>query len=150
MFTEETMPKVSPTLQCVMNLSLQYFILYTVLALVRTANQFTGFKYVGIQKIIETGCSTVTYAPMLCVLFLGARMRAIQLSQGETEKYQLPQPWVQSAMVISSTAVSIQVVLVVLVGVFTGVGKVNTDEEGNLDVSKMENANPVAVKVLTI
>ena len=42
----------------------------------------------------EAATTTVTYAPMLCVLFLGACMRAIQLSQGETEKHQLPQPWV--------------------------------------------------------
>ena len=40
----------------------------------------------------------MTYAPMLCVLFIGTRMRAIQLTQGETEKYKLPQPWVQGAM----------------------------------------------------
>merc|ERR1719393_959037 len=139
MFTEETMPKVSPTLQCVMNLSLQYFILYTVLALVRTANQFTGFKYVGIQKIIETGCSTVTYAPMLCVLFLGARMRAIQLSQDQTEKYQLPQPWVQQAMFTCSYAVLAQVVLVLLMPIFTGEANVKTDEEGNLDTSEMHS-----------
>jgi len=149
MFTKKSMPPVSTTLHCVINLALQYFCVYTALAIVRTLNSF-GFQMVGIQQILESGCTTVTYAPMLCVLFLGTRMRAIQLSQGETEKYQLPQPWVQKAMVIASTAVSAQVILVLLVGVFTGMGKVNTDEEGNLDVGKLEDAHPTAVKVLTI
>jgi len=87
---------------------------------------------------------------MLCVLFLGVRMRAIQLSQGETEKYNLPQPYVQTAMVVCSTAVTAQVVLVLLVGVFSGMNKVETDAEGNLDVSKIQNAHPLAVKLLTI
>merc|ERR1719378_1626148 len=59
----------------------------------------------GVQAILESACTTVTYAPMLCVLFLGTRMRAIQLSQGETEKYNLPQPWVQGPKEIWGEAV---------------------------------------------
>merc|ERR1740117_870579 len=132
------MPDVSPTLLCVMNLSLQYFVLYTLLAIIRTVNTFTQNKMLGLQKIIETGCTTVTYAPMLSVLFLGARMRAIQLSQGETEKYKLPQPWVQTAMYISCYAVLIQVILVLCMPIFTGEMNVTCDSEGNLDMSKMK------------
>jgi len=92
---------------------MQFFCLYTALAIVRTLNSFK-FNLVGVQQILESGCTTVMYAPMLCVLFLGARMRAIQLSQGQTLKYNLPQPWVQSAMVVTSYAVVLQVVLVFL------------------------------------
>ena len=53
-FTEETMPKVSPTLQCVMGLTMQYFIIYTCLAIIRTVNEFDAFAFIGIQKILET------------------------------------------------------------------------------------------------
>jgi hypothetical protein len=101
-FTAETMPKVSPAVQCVINLSIQYFVVYTLLAFMRTFNQFTGNSMLGMQKILETACTTVTYAPMLAVLFLGIRMRAIQLTQGQTEKYGLPQWWVQHAMYVCS------------------------------------------------
>ena len=52
---------------------------------------------------------------MLSVLFLGARMRAIQLSQGETENYELPQPWAQRAMYWATYAVLAQVLLVIAV-----------------------------------
>jgi hypothetical protein len=148
MFTPKTMPPVSTTLHCIINLTMQYFGLYTALAIVRTLISFK-FELAGVQSILEAACTTVTYAPMLCVLFLGARMRAIQLSQGNTEKYQLPQPWVQKAMVIASTAVFLQVVLVLLVGFSTGLGKVNTDKDGNLNVDDMENAHPVLVKIFT-
>jgi len=138
MFTKETMPAVAPTLQCVISLSIQYFVIYTLLAMIRTANQFTGHSMIGLQKIMETAATTVTYAPMLSVLFLGVRMRAIQLSQGQTEKYQLPQPWVQQAMYMCTYAVLAQVILVLMMPVFTGEWDVQTDEDGNLDTSKMQ------------
>merc|ERR1719327_1579454 len=139
MFTKETMPAVAPTLQCVISLSIQYFVIYTLLAFVRTANQFTGHSMLGMQKIMETAATTVTYAPMLSVLFLGVRMRAIQLSQGQTEKYQLPQPWVQQAMYTCTYAVLAQVILVLMMPVFTGEWDVKTDADGNLDTSSMQS-----------
>jgi hypothetical protein len=139
-FTSETMPKVSPAVQCVINLSIQYFVVYTLLAFMRTFNQFTGNSLLGMQKILETACTTVTYAPMLAVLFLGIRMRAIQLTQGQTEKYGLPQYWVQQAMYVSTYAVLAQVILVVLMPMFTGEWEVKCDEEGNLDQSALKSA----------
>merc|ERR1719401_2715987 len=126
------MPAVSPALQCVMSLGIQYFLIYTCLAIVRTANEFDGFAFIGVQKILETACTTVTYAPMLSVLFLGARMRAIQLTQGETEKYKLPQPWVQNAMFLCTFAVLIQAILVLTIPAFTGELNSTVDEDGNL------------------
>merc|ERR1719238_1371463 len=149
MFTEETMPKVSPTLQCVMGLSMQYFIIYTLLAVMRTSNQFTNNAHIGVQKILEVACTTVTYAPMLSVLFLGIRMRAIQLTQGETEKYKLPQPWAQTAMYIATYAVLVQVILVLVIPVFTGETQVEADEDGNVDVSNVE-MNPAVAIVLSV
>merc|ERR1719265_482249 len=147
MFTKDTMPAVAPALQCVISLAIQYFIIYTLLAIVRTANQFTGHSMLGVQKIMETACTTVTYAPMLSVLFLGVRMRAIQLSQGQTEKYQLPQPWVQQAMYICTYAVLAQVLLVLLMPVFTGEMNVKTDEDGNLDTSGMQSGGIVGTAI---
>merc|ERR1719359_2115315 len=138
MFTKETMPKVAPALQCIISLSFQYFIVYTLLAFVRTTNQFTGHSMLGAQKIMETAAMTVTYAPMLSVLFLGVRMRAIQLSQGQTEKYKLPQPWVQQAMYVCTYAVLAQVILVLIAPIFSGEGGVKCDAEGNLDLSSVK------------
>merc|ERR1719265_216141 len=69
MFTKETMPDVAPTLQCVISLTFQYFVIYTCLAILRTANQFMGHSLTGYMKIMETAATTVTYAPMLSVLF---------------------------------------------------------------------------------
>jgi len=140
MFTEETMPAVAPTLQCVISLSIQYFVIYTALAVCRTLAQFTGGGggFFALLKIFEVAATTVTYAPMLSVLFLGARMRAIQLSQGQTEKYKLPQPWVQTAMYVCTYCVLAQVILVLMAPIFSGEGGVKCDEEGNLDMSSIK------------
>jgi hypothetical protein len=149
MYNAETMPQVSTTLYCIINLTLQYFLLYTALAIVRTLIAFK-FDLVGVQQILESGCTTVTYAPMLCVLFLGARMRAIQLTQGETEKHNLPQPWLQTSMIAASTAVMLQVAMVLFVGVMAGTSKCTTDAEGNLDVSNISAMSSMTVKILSI
>ena len=41
-----------------MGLSMQYFIIYTVLALARMTNQLTNNFRVGVQKILESACTT--------------------------------------------------------------------------------------------
>lgn len=143
-------PPPSPTLQCVINLSMQYFIIYTLLAIVRTINQFSGHSLIGWQKILETGCTTVTYAPSLSALFLGCRMRAIQLTQGQPLKYALPQPWVQTAMFCCTYAVLAQVILVLVVALFTGEGGISTDEDGNLDVTKMHSGGIISLVISVI
>ena len=101
MFTPDTMPKVSTTALCIMNLCTQYFLIYTALAVLRTLNQVYKGAYKGAETLVATAAATVVYCPVLAVLFLGARMRAIQLTQGETDKYGLPQVWVQEAMQVS-------------------------------------------------
>jgi len=99
---------------------------------------------------METAATTVTYAPMLSVLFLGVRMRAIQLSQGQTEKYQLPQPWVQQAMYICTYAVLAQVILVLLMPIFTGEWDVECDEDGNIDTSKMQTGGMMGTIITVV
>merc|ERR1719420_1426246 len=120
-----------------------------MLAIMRTVNNFTDGSFIGPQKVLETATTTVTYAPMLSVLFLGTRMRAIQLSQGQTEKYKLPQPWVQQAMFIATWAVLVQVILVLVIPVFTGEWNVKCDEDGNLDTSAMEGGGMV-VSIISV
>ena len=85
-------------MRCVMSLSILHSIIYMSLAIARTDNQFTNNAHLGVQEILETACTTVIDAPMLCVLFLVTLRRAIQLTQDKTEKNQMPHPWVQMAM----------------------------------------------------
>ena len=85
------------------------------------------------------------YAPMLSVLFLAARMRSMRLTQGETKKYKIPQPWVQMAMYSCVYAVLSQVTIVLIIPVFTHESDVIADEHGNLDTLSVKDGGLVAV-----
>jgi len=115
-------PPVSTTMKCVINLTIQYFLLYTALAIARTYNEVsgTGPKVQQTIDVLSAGCTTVNYAPMLCVLFLGTRMRALQLSQGEPDKFDLPQPFVKNCMQACAWSVLVQTLMVLLIPVVLG------------------------------
>merc|ERR1719235_897767 len=97
-------------------------------------NQFGGGKYQPLLRLFEAGATTVNFAPVIAVLFLAARMRAIQLSKGDTEKHALPQPWAQLCMYAATLAVFGQVVMVLLVPVVAG--EVHTLDDGHVDLNK--------------
>ena len=127
---EHPTPEVSTTMKCVINLTIQYFIVYTSLAVVRTYNELNNAApLTAAPKILEAACTTVNYAPMLSVLFLGTRMRALQLSGGNPDAYDLPQPWVKNAMQICAWSVLVQTLMVVAVPLVLG-GEPKVDEDG--------------------
>ena len=127
---EHPTPEVSTTMKCVINLTIQYFIVYTCLAVVRTYNELNNTApLTTAPKILSAACSTVNYAPMLAVLFIGTRMRALQLSGGNPDAYDLPQPWVKNAMQCCAWSVLIQTIMVVLVPVVLG-GEPKVDKDG--------------------
>jgi len=127
-------PPISTTMKCIINLTVQYFLVYTALAVVRTMNDLSapvnGKKpYAFAQSVLHAASLTVNYAPMLSVLFLGTRMRALQLSGGDPDKYDLPQPWVKMAMQCCAWSVVVQTLMVLLVPVVLG-GEPKVEEDG--------------------
>jgi hypothetical protein len=128
--SEETVPPVSTTMKCVINLTVQYFLLYTALAIVRTYNELNHAAPLTTSlKILEGGCTTVNYAPMLSVLFLGVRMRAVQLSGGEPDEHNLPQPFVKNAMQSCAWSVLVQTIMVISIPLVLG-GEPKVSEDG--------------------
>jgi len=127
-------PPISTTMQCIINLTVQYFLVYTALAVVRTMNDLSapvnGKKpYAFAQSVMHAASLTVNYAPMLSVLFLGTRMRALQLSGGDPDKYDLPQPWVKMAMQFCAWSVVVQTLMVLIVPLVLG-GEPKVEEDG--------------------
>merc|ERR1719265_41912 len=109
---------VSTALNCVVSLTIQYFVVYTALALCRTAADVWNLKYeaVPLQKILQTAAITVNYAPMLAVLFLAVRMRVTWLTQGKGN----PPVWMQMWMYCATYAVLLMTLIVVVIPLFTG------------------------------
>jgi len=102
---------VSMTMKCIIFLTVQFFIVYSALAIVQTINRVKTTALPRLERNLVGVSKTLYFIPMLCVLFLATRMRAIQLSQGMTERYDLPQWWVKQAMLACSIAVCLQTVL---------------------------------------
>jgi len=106
MHTPESMPRISTTVRCIILLATIYFVLYTAVAAVRAINGITSNAWEGVERYLDKGRVACDIAPMLAVLFLGARMRAILLTKGDTEKYNLPQPFVKDSMIVATFALA--------------------------------------------
>merc|ERR1719388_392532 len=118
-------PPISPAMQCVMNLTVQYFFIYLMLFICITAQQFLGDAPIWDKAIaiFDAGRATVMFAPMLSMLFIGTRMRALQLTKatdGTIPPTAGPQGWAQDAMFLSIWSVLVQVIMAILVPIFTG------------------------------
>merc|ERR1719299_186357 len=129
-------PPISPAMQCVMNLTLQYFTIYLVLFVSITVKQFTNMEILGyVISIFESARMTVMFAPMLSMLFIGARMRALQLTKatdGTIPTTAGPQTWVQDGMYLATWSVLVQLIMSILVPICTGTGKPEMDHSGNV------------------
>merc|ERR1719159_1431340 len=101
---KELTPPLSPTMQCVLNLAFQYFLIYALLWIFITLKDFTGFELTSAMQAIETAKSTVAFAPMIAVLFIATRMRALQM----TDNKGAPQGWVQDGMYLATWSILIQ------------------------------------------
>merc|ERR1719263_2721266 len=116
---KELTPPLSPTMQCVLNLVFQYFVIYLLLWVYYTIEDFVGLDMsilAAAKDAIESAKATVQFAPMLSVLFIATRMRALQMTQNKGA----PQGWVQDGMYLASWAVLIQFMMCLLMPIFTG------------------------------
>merc|ERR1719390_438186 len=109
---------VSTSMQCVISLTIQYMLVYTALALCRTAADIFNVKYdkLPIQDILKTATLTVSFAPMLAILFLACRMRVTWLTQGKGN----PPEYAQVAMYCCTYAVLAMTLCACVIPIFTG------------------------------
>merc|ERR1719230_2446642 len=113
----EWTPPVSPTMQCVINLSFQYFLIYLLVWVFYTVKHFSGYSGLDtVSDAVESAKATVQFAPMLSVLFIATRMRALQI----TNQRGAPQGYVQDGMFLASWAVVVQFVMCLFMPFLTG------------------------------
>merc|ERR550514_2046371 len=127
-------PAISPAMACVMNLTVQYFTIYLALFIAITFKQFSGGNSGTFAiAILEAAQKTVMFCPMLAMLFIGCRMRALQLTKatdGTIPPSAGPQAWAQDGMFCSTWSVLVQLIMVLISPVFIGLPKM--DEDGNV------------------
>jgi len=138
LFTDENVPGVSPTAQCVLILLGQYFILYTLIAVLRTFNQMTT-RGQGLLTAMDTAAKAMHFAPMLSVLFLCGRIRAIQLSGGDPDKFNVPGDRYVLWMQIGTWCVFLNVIFTLITLIFTSEAELQMpkDNDGKIDFEKI-------------
>lgn len=102
----------SPAVACTINLAVQFFMLQMCLATV--AGTFGRPHKAGVAKairVLRLAAHTVFYAPMLCVLFVGARIRALHVDPLGGE----PQGWAEAAFYACSYTVLLQSLVAMIV-----------------------------------
>lgn len=122
-----------------MALTLQFFMVYLVLFIAKTTENFFGYG-AKVASIAEQARGTVMYAPMLSILFIAARMRALQLTKATDGTIPMgagPLGFMQDSMYYSVWAVFAQLVLTCVMGALY---EVEMDQDGN--VQKAKGASP--------
>jgi len=129
-----TLP-ISPTMQCVINLTFQFFFVYIWIWAAITIKEFTGFEWALLTQTMENCKGVVMFCPMLAILFVGTRMRALML----TDNRGAPQGWCQDGMYMATWSLLIQFVMVLVTPCATG-QPAAIDEDGNI---KWAPENPI-------
>merc|ERR1719235_2471945 len=123
---EYTIP-ISPTMQCVINLTFQFFFVYIWIWAAITIKEFTGYEWALMMQTMENAKGVVMFCPMLAILFVGTRMYALQI----TDNRGAPQGWCQDGMYMATWSLLIQFVMVLITPCATGEpGQI--DEDGNI------------------
>merc|ERR1719160_1674142 len=91
---------VAPAVQCTMILSCQFFCVYGGMQVARSWTQFTGMKMTKFENALMTATASMNFAPMLAVLFIGARMRALNMDPVNGN----PQKWAQNCFFMCTYA----------------------------------------------
>merc|ERR1719156_348290 len=136
-------------MQCVISLTIQYMLVYTALAMVRTAADSFNIKYdnLPVQDILKTATLRVNFAPMLAVLFLGCRMRVTWLTQGKGH----PPEYVQAAMYCATYAILLMTLCVCVIPIFTGGSTMRVNKKtGDLDPDEKVFESPILGGIFTV
>merc|ERR1719478_86820 len=107
----EYTPPISVTMQCVINLTVQFFVIYTMIWIAITVKELTGWEWHFITNAMENAKGTLAFCPMLSILFVAARLRALTLTNWKGA----PQGWAQDGMYMATWAVLLQFLMVLLI-----------------------------------
>merc|ERR1719335_620581 len=114
------LPPPAPAVMCTMILAVIFFATQLVVAGARSYTEFTGTEMTKLVNVMNAAADTASFAPMLSILFLAARMRALQ-HDGQ------PQRWAQQCMFASTAALAVTVLLAIVVPLLLN-GEMKTDQ----------------------
>jgi len=123
----EYVPPVAPAVQCVINLTIQFFALYLAIQVAKFWSYlFNMGRKTFAVSLLEDAIPSVRLCPMLAILFVGARMRALQMN------LDAPPSWAQLAFFVCTYAVLTQTLCAILTPIASGQANAGLDEHGNV------------------
>merc|ERR1719456_1097240 len=124
----EFTPPLSPTMKCVMILTVQFFLVYGLIWIGVTLEEFLdNWDLSLLHTTMESAKATIMFCPMLAILFVGTRMRALQL----TDNKGAPQGYVQDGMYMATWSLLLQFAMVLITPLATG-KPAEVDQDGNI------------------
>merc|ERR1719265_1331128 len=125
----DKIPPVSPAVDCTMILTSMYFIVYAGIQAAKTFESFSGIDSSKLTGALQGAICTMFFAPMAAVLFIGARMRALQMDPINGA----PQKWAQNCFYAVTYAIMLQCILAICVPLLLG-GSIKKGDKGEGDV----------------
>merc|ERR1719258_229272 len=121
---------MAPAVGATVTLTIMFFLVYVGVAVLRTFAQLSGMRNPKIEAVLLASTAAMNFAPMLSILFLAARMRALQMDSVNGA----PQSWAQSCFYACAYALMFQCIFAIAVPLVLG-GKM---KEGELGGQKCE------------
>jgi len=141
-FADGSEAPLSTTLRCVVIFEAAYFGVMLVQSLVLFAEEVKGSDMPILRDSTVSAGISLGLAPLLCILFVATRMRALQITQQEGD----PPGWAQDCMLIATFATCVQALCCLLMPIFVG-SACQVDDDGNpdYDLEPMVGAYAVAI-----
>merc|ERR1719158_1654992 len=121
--------RMAPAVGATVPLTIMFFLVYVGVAVLRTFAQLSGVRSPKIEAVLLASTAAMNMAPMLSVLFLAARMRALQMDPVRAS----PQGWAQSCFYMCAYAVMFQVLFSVAVPLVMGGSVKKGSTEGDME-----------------
>lgn len=134
---------LSTTMRCLLVLEAVYFGVMLAQTLVFAMMDILKKAYPIVQDTCVAAGISVGFAPLLCVLFVATRLRALQITQQQGA----PPGWAQDCMLACVFATCVQAVCCLVMPIFIG-SSVRVDEDGNPDYDLRPMIGAYAVTVV--
>merc|ERR1719410_1986629 len=134
---------LSQTFSCLLTLEWAYFGVMIGQTLVFALEDLLKRSWVILQDSFVAASISLSFSPLLCVLFVGTRMRALQITQNEGD----PPGWAQDSMLLCTFATCVQAICCLVMPIFIG-SACKVDDEGNPDYDLRPMIGAYAVTVV--
>merc|ERR1719389_1538047 len=123
-------PPVAPAVLSTIILTTVFFSVYLLVALCKTTVELSGRSpfITKLEGTLILARYTVNFAPMLAILFIAARMRALQIDP----KHGNPQRWAQMCFFMCTGSIVVQTLMVIMMPFCVDCERKEGDTEGDV------------------